>query len=70
MKALGNQRIPESVKSREEPAMKRLLIIALVGLILLQMSACSIGTASKTQASVPPSPEEQDPMLWQMMGDR
>jgi uncharacterized protein (DUF305 family) len=50
--------------------MKRLLILALVGLLLLHMSACSTGTASKNKATEPPSPEEQDPMLWQMLGDR
>lgn len=50
--------------------MKRLLILALVGLLLLQMPACAIGTASKTQASIPPSPKKQDPMPWQMLGDR
>jgi hypothetical protein len=50
--------------------MKKLLIFALVGLLLVHVSACSFGTASKTKASVPPSPEEQDPMFWEMLGDR
>lgn len=50
--------------------MKKLLMLALLGLLLLQMSACSTGATSTSKATVPPSPEEQDPMLWQMLGDR
>lgn len=50
--------------------MKKLLRFALLGLLLVHVSACSIGTPSKTRVSVSPSLAEQDPMFWEMMGDR